>query len=352
MSDMLNISYPAPSHEYKALVRCFTYNQGKYIADALHGFVIQQTNFPYVCLVMDDASTDGEQSIIKEWMEYNCDMSRVETIDLDTSVVFIVPHKTNLNCTFAFYLLKKNLHGTDTKDMYVEPWRNNCKYEAICEGDDYWVYEHKLQQQIDLLDSEPEYGLCYTNGYIRKGAHITESLISEHPSGDIFFHLLKNNFILTCSVVIRTDIYNSCRKLITSYKKNWLMGDYPLWLELSRSSKVAYFDKRTCVYRILDESASHSIDISKIDRFNRSAMDIQLFYADKGGILDIKSYIITQFYVKMYQFCLNNGIDDAPYRSYIANLQAFYSRKVFYFHLFAKYKVMRALYRIYYNLTH
>lgn len=45
-------------------IRCTTYNQSSYINDALDGFVMQQTSFPFLALVVDDASTDGEQEVI------------------------------------------------------------------------------------------------------------------------------------------------------------------------------------------------------------------------------------------------------------------------------------------------
>lgn len=38
---------------------CVTYNHGKFIEDALEGFLIQQTNFPFEIFVYDDASTDN-----------------------------------------------------------------------------------------------------------------------------------------------------------------------------------------------------------------------------------------------------------------------------------------------------
>ena len=168
---MGNINYPAPKQEYKVLVRCFTFNQSKYIEDALNCFSMQHTNFPFVCLVMDDASTDGEQEVIKAWMERECDMSTAEIIDIATSIVVIVPHKINTSCTFAFYLLKHNLYGTGDKKMnHVYPWREMCEYEAICEGDDYWIDPLKLQKQVDFLDENPEYGMCYSRcDYFNQG---------------------------------------------------------------------------------------------------------------------------------------------------------------------------------------
>lgn len=158
---MENINYPAPKQEYKVLVRCFTFNHSKYIEDALNGFAMQQTNFPFVCLVVDDASTDGEQDVIKAWMERECDMSRAETIDIPTSVVIIVPHKTNASCTFAFYLMKQNLYkAREDKMRHVTPWREKCEYEALCEGDDYWIDPLKLQMQVEFLDGHNDFSIC------------------------------------------------------------------------------------------------------------------------------------------------------------------------------------------------
>ena len=164
MNNTENINYPKPKREYKVLVRCFTYNHSKYIEDALNGFAIQQTNFPYVCFVMDDASTDGEQEVIKNWMERECDMRRAETFDIPTSVVIIVPHKNNQSCTFAFYLLKQNLNGTGERKMkHVYPWREKCMYEALCEGDDYWINPLKLEMQYNALEADSQATMVYCN---------------------------------------------------------------------------------------------------------------------------------------------------------------------------------------------
>ena len=49
-------------------IRCITYNQESYIRDALDGFVMQKTNFPFVAIVHDDASTDATADIIREYV--------------------------------------------------------------------------------------------------------------------------------------------------------------------------------------------------------------------------------------------------------------------------------------------
>ena len=116
-----------PKQNYKVLVRCFTYNQSKYIEDALNGFAMQKTDFPFICLVMDDCSTDGEQEVIKAWIERECDMEKAEYLEIELSNIILAPHKSNTNCTLAFYFLKQNLYGTGNKKMkMVYPWRECC----------------------------------------------------------------------------------------------------------------------------------------------------------------------------------------------------------------------------------
>lgn len=146
-----------PKNDYKVFVRCNTFNQSKYIEDALKGFAMQQTNFPFVCLVMDDCSTDGEQDVIKTWMEHVCDMDKAEYIEIELSHIILVPHKSNANCYFAFYLLKRNTwKERNLKVAMYTPWREHCQYEALCEGDDYWTDPHKIQIQANYLDAHPE----------------------------------------------------------------------------------------------------------------------------------------------------------------------------------------------------
>ena len=288
MNNIEEINYPAPNQEYKVLVRCFTFNQSKYIEDALKGFAMQQTNFPFVCLVMDDASTDGEQAVIKTWMQRECDMNIAEIIDIPTSVVTIVPHKTNASCTFAFYLLKQNLFKDyDEKMKHVSPWREKCKYEALCEGDDYWIGCLKLQKQVDFLENNPSCGMVHSKCmmYEQNKQKFSHIILGEEFSS--FNELLLSNKIITNSILLRTNLYlkyyNESKKWD---KSSWLMGDYPLWLYISYNSNIVLLNEIVGVYRVLCNSASHSTNINKLLAFNKSVYDIQLFFANKYEVED------------------------------------------------------------------
>lgn len=152
--------------DYKVLVRCYTYNQAKYIEDTLHGFAMQEAEFPFVCLIMDDCSTDGEQEVICKWLEKECDMSKSEVFDTDLCKTVTVPHHSNANCSFAVCFLKQNLYRQLKRKMALaEEWRTHCTYEATCEGDDYWIDPKKLQTQVAYLDSHLDVSLSCTRLY-------------------------------------------------------------------------------------------------------------------------------------------------------------------------------------------
>lgn len=251
--------YPGPEQDYTVLVRCFTFNQSKYIEDALNGFVMQQTTFPFVCLVVDDASTDGEPEVIKSWMERECDMAEAKYIDIPTANIIIVPHKTNRNCTMAVYLLKENLFKQKEKKMeHVIPWREHCRYEALCEGDDYWTDSLKLQKQVDLLEAHPDCSLTYhacKNEFdgIEECHHYGESVKSEYISIEILYYPFQTATIVVRCEVLKSNLYR--RAKLTKC----VSGDLMLFLTASRQGRILGIDEQMSVYRRQQGSISRTL---------------------------------------------------------------------------------------------
>jgi glycosyltransferase involved in cell wall biosynthesis len=117
-------------------IHCLVYNHEPYLRDCLDGFVMQQTNFPFVVIVHDDASTDGSAAIIREYEEKYPD------------IIKPIYEKEN-----------QWRKGTLTKVMNVAIEATGAKYVAMCEGDDYWTDPLKLQKQVDFLENHSEYDM-------------------------------------------------------------------------------------------------------------------------------------------------------------------------------------------------
>ncbi len=114
-------------------VCCITYNHENYIRDAIEGFLMQKTDFPFEIIIHDDASTDATADIIREYERKYPDI--IKPI-YQTENQYSKGEKVTL---FTF----KAARG---------------KYIALCEGDDYWIDPLKLQKQITEMEKHPE---CY-----------------------------------------------------------------------------------------------------------------------------------------------------------------------------------------------
>lgn len=265
-------------------IRCYTYNQSKYITDALNGFAMQQTTFPFIAMIVDDASTDGEQDVIKAYVEKHFELTNEKVAykkETDYTHITFSQHKTNKNCYIVVLYLKENLYSKKLgykKLEYLSEWREGNKYEAICEGDDYWIDPQKLQRQVDFLENNHEYGMCYTQcQYFLQD----KNLLMPKPWGgphESFEQIMKDNPIPTLTVLMRLDLQKKYNREIEPSTKGWLMGDYPNWIWYSHESKIKFLPYCTGVYRVLSTSASHSLDVEKLIQFSASSIEIRSFY--------------------------------------------------------------------------
>lgn len=232
---------------FRVFVHCNTFNQSAYIKDALYGFAIQQTNFPFVCQVIDDCSIDGEQQLLIDWMTQECDMNNAKEFDIPDSRVIIVPHKKNESCTFAFYLLKRNTwKEREVKLAMYQPWRESCEYEALCEGDDYWIDPLKLQKQYDYMENHLNCSLCFHKATVLSNIESEISMYDHLENRDYSVSEIFNQWTIpTCSAFFRIQFYRDYYKI----NEKVLFGDIYLWITLSQAGTIHCLDFNGSVYR-------------------------------------------------------------------------------------------------------
>ncbi len=210
-------------------INCITYNHEPYLRDALEGFVMQKTDFPFVAIVHDDVSTDGTTAILREYAARYPDI--------------ILPIYETEN-----QYSKRD--GSVGRIMQAARNSTGAKYIAYCEGDDYWTDPLKLQKQVEYLEAHPDCSLCFHNTIMHwEDGREPDKVMFEidenvaYTSRDI----LENCPMQTASIVVRREILNS--NLYHEAKKDAPVGDILIMLSATVFGYLHGYSKVMSVYR-------------------------------------------------------------------------------------------------------
>lgn len=218
-------------------VVCATYNQEVYIRQCLEGIMMQKTSFSFEVLINDDASTDNTASIIKE---------------------FEIKYPKHIKPIYQ----KENQYSKGIKiDPNYNIPRAQGKYIAMCEGDDYWIDELKLQKQFDFMENHPECTMCFHNAEIEN--NLKDKTISHIQIEDreYFSNELFSNWIVpTASMFFRKDFLDF--KILTN--KNILNGDLIYILLAAEKGKVYGLSEKMSTYRMHEEGVTWNPTINFI----------------------------------------------------------------------------------------
>jgi len=207
-----------------------TFNHEKYIGEMLESAVRQQTDFKFEIVIGDDGSTDQAPAIIREYKQKFPGLIRA-------------------------YLHKENLGPASPREF---AGRNNVlhllkasqgKYVALCEGDDYWIDDLKLQKQVDFLDSNPDFSICHHNMFVRYEDGSPEHYFngSDQKTVSTIADLLEDNwFIATASLLYRNHFLTHD---FAGWHHKAAAGDWALVIQLAAQGKIGYLPETMGVYR-------------------------------------------------------------------------------------------------------
>ncbi|MBA4317257.1 MAG: hypothetical protein C0412_02550 [Flavobacterium sp.] len=199
---------------------CLAYNHELFIGEAMESFLKQETDFPFEILVGEDCSTDNTKEIVLDYIKKY------------PRIIRIISSPKNVG-------------------MQENCWRTlnsaNGKYIAFCEGDDFWVYNKKLQMQVDFLEANPEYSIT---AHAVKILDNTSRGVTYNPYSDFAggkfdtSDILLKHFLPTLSLVFKKsalvipDWFLLCRSL-----------DILMELILSLSGSGMFFNQVMGTYR-------------------------------------------------------------------------------------------------------
>jgi len=232
-------------------VCCITYNHENFIRQALDGFLIQQTSFPIEIVIHDDASTDNTTNIILEYQEKHPHLIR------------IILQTENQYSQRGFGFIS---------DLFEQA---RGKYIALCEGDDYWIDPLKLQKQVDFLEKNDDFAICFHKVKILQEGQIIDDYITWVPQTiSTIVDLAKGNYIHTPSCMFR----NNTSKTLGANFHDSPLGDYYIHMMNAQYGRIFYIDEVMSIYRLHGNSTFSSQ--SMICKIGRTLKAIEVISKD------------------------------------------------------------------------
>jgi glycosyltransferase involved in cell wall biosynthesis len=252
----------------KVSVAIATYNHKRDIAQAIDSAVMQQTDFEYEIVIGEDCSTDGTREIVLDYAARHPNRIRAFCRECNMG-----PRNN------AMALLAAS-HG---------------EYVAMLEGDDYWISPHKLQKQVDLMESDDNCVVCGSRGYVwRDGDETPYSIGPDHPIDTLAAYgqdeLLRNKWWLkTCSRLYPRRILEGVPGAFT--------GDWGTTLYIASqwpSARVGFVNEVLAVHR--EHAGGVYTSLSAEDRELSALAGLQIwrpFFSGKHAEL-IKGHIVAR----------------------------------------------------------
>lgn len=197
-----------------------SYNHEGFILKSVESVMMQKTNFKFKLFIGEDCSTDRTRELCKDLHKKYPD--KIE----------LVLHENNIGAV-------KNAF-----QIYDKCYQSGAEYVALLEGDDFWTDPNKLQMQVDFLDQNPDYEVCFTNiniindqGVISKDQLIPSSRrkTAEHKDLPIWAPTLTRMF--------KNRDFKEIMNTVLGF-------DAYMLLYQSKFGKIRFIDKITGTYRV------------------------------------------------------------------------------------------------------
>lgn len=297
-------------------VLCTAYNHEKYIAQTLDSFLMQKTDFDFEVLVSDDASTDATADIIRSYAEKYPDIIRP-------------------------YIMEENIFSQG-RNFYTEFFFPNArgKYICLCEGDDYWTDDSKLQRQVDFLEQHPDYSGCAHNTMLHycDGTFPDRLLLSHEEDKDLSMEVIvsgASRSYHTSSMMGRSSVLTNTQDFYhVAYSYGFTDHANNIWLRLN--GKIRYINRTMSVYRINSNEASWSSGVDyNYEKFRRYTMGERDMFraAIKHFPEDIRHLAVQTMNEREFELMYIEGRDreqrKPPYRSILKKQSFSYRAKNF-----------------------
>jgi glycosyltransferase involved in cell wall biosynthesis len=207
-------------------VICISYNHAHYVREALDS-VIAQSYQPIELFVVDDASTDGSQEVIRHW-----------TAEHPNVRYFPLPVNGG-NCK-AFNTAFRHASG---------------KYVIDLSADDV-LLRSRVQRGVEFLEAHPDVGVQFSDAELidaegrRLGFHSDRFPHHTIPQGMIFREILSRYFINSPTQMIRKSLLDE----LGGYDESLAYEDFDFWVRSAPRARYGYIPEPLIRRRVIATS--------------------------------------------------------------------------------------------------
>lgn len=230
-----------------------SYNHEKYIEQCLEAVLAQKGDFEMEIILGDDCSIDGTGQILDGYIKKY------------PNIIQKLHHEENLGITKN---LKRCLDACTGK------------YITICEGDDYWTSDGKIQRQMQLLETHPEYSMCFsalTLYYEQEGKSTLHNDQVKFPRDELTIEdLIAVNYIgnFSCCMYRASVVHKLPDRLFKMFTVDWMFN-----MACSEMGKIGFIREPLSVYRIHAKGAwAGKTDIAQISGIIERIKDYNQYF--------------------------------------------------------------------------
>lgn len=281
-------SYPLVS------VCMITYGHEAFIAQAINGVFIQETNFEIELIVANDCSPDATDSVVQNILDTHP----------KAHIIKYTKHPKNIGMMPNFVYALSQCRGD---------------YIAFCEGDDYWTDPLKLQKQFDFLKGNPDFVIHSGNAKILSTCSSNNQLQVKSNEDRVFTieDFLVSNNLVTCTVMFKNFNFS-----IPSYFNSLTFGDWFFYIILMHQSKKKVYrsSEVVAVYRVHSGGITSQLTLERknLDRIRQLKL-IQKFLDYRSYSIEVQS-ALNYYYFKAFETKYNDSSYLSAFKVLIENL--------------------------------
>ncbi len=172
------------------------YNSEQTIRQAIES-ILNQSFSDFELIIVDDGSIDRSLKITKDFIRID---KRIKLIENETNIGLTKSLNKAINLAKGKFIARQD--------------------------DDDISLPKRFELQINFMENNPNYAFCGCNGIIKQNG---QELLKFFEFNAIKTHLIKRNYFVHSTILIRKDILTKCGL----YNEKYLYGqDYELWCRL------------------------------------------------------------------------------------------------------------------------